>query len=154
MPNLSRNAAVAVATAGDMARTGARLVGRLTGAQRKGRRDDPERWLGVTVQRPPEEVAVHGPDVPEPLRRLGTSVELRTKPAPGDRGTELYARPLASGAGPGAARGDVREALREAKALLETGEVMRPDAPPTTNPGPAGRVLSLVDRTGMKEGRL
>lgn len=154
MPNLSRNAAVAVATAGDMARTGARLVGRLTRAQRKERRDDPGRWLGVTVQRRPEDVPVQGPDVPEPLRRLGSTVELRAKAAPADRGTELYARPLASGAGAREARGEVRRALREAKALLETGEVMKADAPATTHPGPIGRVLSLVDRTGMKEGRL
>jgi hypothetical protein len=153
MPDLSRNAAVAVATVADAARTGVRLVGRLTGGSRT-RRDSPGRWLGVTVLRAPEEVAVSGPDAPEPLRRLGTAVELRVKPAPGDRGAELYARPLATGTADSDRRRELRAALREAKALLETGEVVRPSGPSTTRPGPAGRVLAAVDRAAQGEGRL
>ena len=153
MPNLSRNAAVAVATAAGVARTGARLVGRLTGVQKK-QRDDPGRWLGVTVLRSPEDVRVSGPDAPEPLRRLGSSVELRVEPAPADRGTELYARPLPAGSPDPDRRREVRAALREAKALLETGEVVWASGPSTTRPGPAGRVLSAVDRVAQGEGRL
>jgi hypothetical protein len=170
MSSLTRNAAVAVGTVGEVARTGARLIGRLTGGAQHPR-EDPQRWLGVTVLRPPAEVPVEGPDVPEPLRRLGASVELRAQPAPGDRGTELYARPRTAGAldtaaagapdtaGSGAAdqreaRRALRTALREAKALLETGEVVRADAPATTHPGPAGRVLAALDRIGQGEGRL
>ncbi len=153
MSNLSRNAAVAVTTATGMARTGVRLVGRLTGLQKK-ERDEPARWLGVTVQRSPEEVRVSGPDAPEPLRRLGSSVELRVQPAPADRGTELYARPLPTGPTGGDRRREVRAALREAKALLETGEVVPTPGPSTTHPGPAGRVLSAVDRGAQGEGRL
>jgi hypothetical protein len=156
MSSLTRNAAVAVGTVGEVARTGARLVGRLTGGAQHPR-EDPQRWLGVTVQRPPAEVPVEGPDVPEPLRRLGASVELRAQPAPGDRGTELYARPRTAGSSAAEqreARRALRTALREAKALLETGEVVRADAPSTTHPGPAGRVLAALDRIAQGEGRL
>ena len=155
MSNLSRNAAVAVTTATEMARTGARLVGRLASRQQTQRRDEPRRWLGVTVLRSPAEVVVSGPGAPEPLRRLGSSVELRVQPAPGDRGTEIYARPLptTTTTDPDRRR-EVRAALREAKALLETGEVVRASGPSTTRPGPAGRVLSAVDRVAQGEGRL
>jgi len=48
----------------------------------------------------------------------------------------------------------VRAALREAKALLETGEVVPTPGPATTHPGPAGRVLAAVDRDAQGEGRL
>ena len=154
MSNLSRNAAVAVTTATEMARTGARLVGRLATRQQTQRRDEPRRWLGVTVLRSPAEVVVSGPEAPEPLRRLGTSVELRVQPAPGDRGTELYARPIPTTTADPDRRREVRAALREAKALLETGEVVPTPGPATTHPGPAGRALAAVDRDAQGEGRL
>ena len=34
------------------------------------------------------------------------------------------------------------------------GEVVRPDAPPTTHPGPRGRVLAALDRRAQGAGRL
>jgi hypothetical protein len=108
----------------------------------------------VTVLRSPAEVVVSGPEAPEPLRRLGTSVELRVQPAPGDRGTELYARPIPTTTADPDRRREVRAALREAKALLETGEVVPTPGPATTHPGPAGRVLAAVDRDAQGEGRL
>jgi hypothetical protein len=55
-------------------------------------------------------------------------------------------RERSAGDGGGGSAGRLRKALREAKALLETGEVMRPDAPATTRPTPAGRVLCAVTR--------
>ena len=84
------------------------------------------------------------------------------QPAPGDRGTELYARPTSAPPSPGlAARlvgqdalAPVRVALREAKALVETGEVVRNDPERTPHPGPAGRLLQAVDRAGQGAGRL
>ncbi|HEX2317090.1 MAG TPA: hypothetical protein VHJ17_25315, partial [Thermomonospora sp.] len=48
----------------------------------------------------------------------------------------------------------VRSALREAKSLVETGEVVLPDAPPTTRPTPGGKVLDLATRRAGGEGRL
>jgi hypothetical protein len=55
--------------------------------------DVPARWEVVTVDRPPEQVLPDG-RWPDPLRGLDGAVEVRVRPAPGDRGTELAARPL------------------------------------------------------------
>ena len=99
------------------------------------------RWRAVTVNRPPEEVMPDGP--PGPLAELGDRVEVEVRPAPGGRGSELRARlrtPEPTGAASAAARlsGNdprqrVRAALREAKQLIEVGEVLRVD------PAPHGR---------------
>lgn len=98
---------------------------------------DVRRWQVVTVHRPREEVLVDG-RLPEPLARLGDGVEVRVRPAPGDRGTELAARLRGDGnrlTGMAAhVTGDdprlvVRESLRQSKQLAETGELLRPDRP-------------------------
>lgn len=52
-----------------------------------------DRWHVVTVNRPPEEVSSEG-RLPDPLAELGDKIEVQTRPAPGDRGTELAARLL------------------------------------------------------------
>lgn len=92
-------------------------------------------WEVVTVDRPPAQVLPDG-RWPEPLRRLDGVVEVRVRPAPGDRGTELAARPLARAAvTAGLAAhlvGDdprllVRRTLRQVKQRVETGEVLRAD---------------------------
>ena len=122
-----------------------------------------DRWHSVTVNRPPEEVAPEG-RLPEPLAGLGDAVEVRLRPAPGGRGTELAAR-LRDGApaGPGAAvariagkdpRQEVRAALRQSKQLLETGEVLSPDEPPTTRRTLRSLPLELATRRARGEGRL
>lgn len=121
------------------AAVGAAAVRALTAPRRVGWPDGgdgrPARWQVVTVDRPPGQVLPEG-RWPEPLRRLGDAVQVRVRPAPGDRGTELAARPRpGAGPPPGLAVhlvGDdpgrlVRQALREAKQLAETGEVLRPD---------------------------
>lgn len=124
---------------------------------------DRARWRVVTVNRPPEDVAPDG-RVPEPLGELGDSVEVEIRRAPGDRGTELAAR-LRAGepTGPSAAvaritgddpRQAVRTALREAKQLIETGEVLSPHQPPTTERTLLGRPLELATRRARGEGRL
>ncbi|CAL9337936.1 hypothetical protein SUDANB6_00210 [Streptomyces sp. enrichment culture] len=130
---------------------------------RPGGRPD-NRWLTVTVNRPVTEV---GPEEkpPPPLDRFGDSVDVRIRPAPGDRGTELAVRPAgpATGGTPSSVparlagkdpRQELRLALREAKALLETGEVLLPDAPPTTRPTPAGKLIGLLGRRSGGEGVL
>ncbi|MFZ4152119.1 hypothetical protein [Streptomyces pseudogriseolus] len=122
-----------------------------------------DRWLTVTVNLPEEDVRQDG-KLPEPLERLADRVDVRTRPAPGDRGTELAAR-LKEPTSPASAsvparlagqdpRQEVRRALREAKALLETGEVMLPDTPPTTRPTPGGRLVGLFSRRSGGEGVL
>ena len=122
-----------------------------------------DRWYTVTVNRPPEEVAPTG-RLPEPLTRLGDAVEVRIRPAPGGRGTELAARPRnggPSGLGGAVARAAgsdprqaVRTALRQAKQLAETGEVLEPDTPPTSRRTLRNLPLELATRRARGEGRL
>jgi hypothetical protein len=122
-----------------------------------------DRWHTVTVNRPPEEVAPDG-RLPEPLAGLGDAVEVRIRPAPGGRGTELAARPRTrtpSGLGGAVARAAgndprqaVRTALRQAKQLAETGEVLEPDTPPTTRRTLRNLPLELATRRARGEGRL
>jgi uncharacterized membrane protein len=122
------------------------------------------RWLTVTVNRKPDEVTAEMDEL-DPVRRLGDRVELRVQPAPADKGTEVLARPreqVPAGAGGAAARiaGDdprqeVRLALRQAKSLLETGEVLRPTSQGSTHPPtPAGKLLDLLIGRSRGEGRL
>jgi hypothetical protein len=136
----------------------------LTSRRTKARAErEASRWLMVTINRRPEEVVPDG-QLPEPLARLGESIEVQVREAPGDRGTELGARPLMpvstgieevmarlGGEDP---RHVVRRALRESKCLIETGEVLRPDEPPTTRPTPTGRLLDLATQRAGGEGRL
>ncbi|MGY0004594.1 hypothetical protein [Micromonospora sp. I033] len=106
----------------------------------------PGRWQVVTVAGRPDEVLPSG-RWPEPLRPLDGAVELSARPAPGGRGTELAARlPGGGPALPGLAAhllGDdpgrfLRRLLREAKQLVETGEVLRADRSRLDRPGGAG----------------
>ncbi|MFU8872964.1 hypothetical protein [Micromonospora sp. SL4-19] len=106
----------------------------------------PGRWQVVTVAGRPEEV-LPGGRWPEPLRRLDGAVEVEAGPAPGGRGTELAVRPRGGEPElPGLAAhlvGDdpgrfLRQVLREAKQLAETGEVLRADRSRLDRPGVAG----------------
>ena len=109
----------------------------------------------VTIDRAPAEVAPGG-RLPEPIAQLGDGVEVTVRPAPGGRGTELAAR-LRRDEPDGLAgltarlsgedrRGAVRSALRQAKQLAETGEVLSPDRPATTRPPPVDRDRELPTR--------
>ena len=147
-------------------RTAARLAGNVVASNgrapnRNGNQQD--RWHVVTVNRSPEEISSEG-QLPGPLAELGDKIEVQTRSAPGDRGTEIAAR-LREPVPPGLSRlrarisGDdprqsLRRALREAKQLLETGEVLSPDKPPSTKPTPGGRLIGLATRRSWEEGRL
>jgi hypothetical protein len=121
-----------------------------------------DRWLTVTINRAPHDVRAD--ELPAPLREYGDRIETRIRPAPGDRGTELAVRlresePDAAYSVPARLAGtdprqDLRRALREAKALLEAGEVLRPDAPSTTHDTPGGRLVGLLSRRAGGEGVL
>jgi hypothetical protein len=106
-------------------------------------------WLAVTVNCSPDRLTPEE-SLPEPLGRLRDRVELRVRPAAGDKGTELLARPTAESL----SRADLRMALRQAKSLVETGLVIHPDSPGSAHPGPAGRLLGAVVGRARKEGRL
>ncbi|MFD5266319.1 hypothetical protein [Streptomyces sp. NPDC058335] len=121
-----------------------------------------DRWLTVTINRGPSDIQ---PDkLPAPLQEYGDRIETRIHPAPGGRGTELAVRlretqPGTSGSVPARLAGqdprqNLRRALREAKALLEAGEVLRPDVPPTTHDTPGGRLVGLLTRRAGGEGVL
>jgi hypothetical protein len=100
------------------------------------------RWLVVTINRTPEEVAPDG-QLPAMLAELGNAVEVELRPAPRGQGTELAARPIGdalptvgllsqepSAQDPRAA---LRQVLRQVKQLAEVGEVLRAE------PRPEGR---------------
>ncbi|MBY4036913.1 hypothetical protein HQO38_17570 [Rhodococcus fascians] len=129
---------------------------------------DPEprsRWRSVTINKSPQEVMPDG-RVPEPLAALGDRVEVQARKAPGDKGTELAARlrqPEPSGLGSIGARvsGDdprqqIRAALRQAKQLIEVGEVLRVDPAPhgTRTETPTGKLVELTTRRAGGEGVL
>ncbi|SDS44498.1 hypothetical protein SAMN04488543_1741 [Friedmanniella luteola] len=135
-------------------------------AGRAGEAAEPRsRWRAVTINRSPEDVM---PDdrVPAPLDELGDLVEVEVRPAPGGRGSELRARLRSSepqGAASAAARlsGDdprqrVRAALREAKQLIEVGEVLRVDPAPHGHraPTPTGKLVELATQRAAGEGVL
>ena len=119
------------------------------------------RWRSVTIMRSPDEIAPGGV-YPQPLQELGDDVELRLQPAPGDKGTELSARLREEPSGlVRRLRGDdprlaVRAALREAKQLVEVGEVLRLDPAPHGKRGhtPVGAVLGAVTGRAGQEGVL
>jgi hypothetical protein len=151
-------AAAGMAAAGAMA--GARLAGRPLIAFR----DDPprNRWLMVTINCPPDRLSPG--DLPAPVAALRDRAEVTVRRAPGDRGTELGLRlhepPPAglaglaarlSGADP---RQEVRSALRDAKSLIETGEVIKPTEPPTSRQTLLSKPLELAIRRSAGEGRL
>ena len=85
----------------------------------------PEGWKAVTVLGEARDFESGG--YPEPLARLAESLEIRIDPAPGDKGFEVHAR-VREGADPGVDDDPgkaLRAALRDAKQIFETGEVLR-----------------------------
>lgn len=93
----------------------------------------PQGWKAVTVLGEPGDFALDG--YPEPLRRLAGALEIRIDPAPGDKGFEVHARVRERDGFPtdGDPEAALRAALRDAKQLFETGEVLR------ATPRPHGR---------------
>lgn len=128
-------AAVAVGATG----VAAGLVARsLVRQQHDGDADGrhPDGWKAVTVLGDPDAFAAGG--YPEPLRRIAEALELRIEQAPGDKGFEVHARVRDGRAARKAIDGDdpdrvLRAALRDAKQVFETGEVLR------ATPRPHGR---------------
>ncbi|MGH3381521.1 MAG: hypothetical protein ACRDP6_43005 [Actinoallomurus sp.] len=117
------------------------------------------RWIMVTVNCAPQRLASRA-DLPEPITRLGDAVDIKICPAPGDRGTELGARlrdlPRTKIAGMVTRRPEenphrmVERALREAKAIIEAGEALRPDWPPA-GPAQVGKLLEFAGRRGGRQ---
>jgi hypothetical protein len=116
-------------------------------------------WLAVTLLREPSDVDTA--DLPAPLAEFGDRIEVRVRPAPGGKGTELAARlrdqpssgPLSRIAGKDP-QADLRSALRRAKQLIEVGEVLAVDPAPhgkrTATPG--GALLEAWTKVAPKAG--
>lgn len=120
-------------------------------------------WLSVSIYREPTEI--DATSLPAPLAAYGDSIETRIRPAPGGKGTELAARLTrrSSGRASGPARvtgsdpqGDLRSALRQAKQLIEVGEVLAVDPTPhgKRNATPAGAALEAATKRAPKGGVL
>lgn len=124
-------------------------TGRTTG-------DDERRWQVATINRPPEEVAPDG-HYPPPLAELGDAVEIRTGAAPGARGTELAAR---ARQGRGMRRRprpqEIRRAVRDAKEILEVGEILRNEPRPhgKRSATPAGWFVDRAEKHARGGGNL
>lgn len=116
-------------------------------------------WLAVTVFRAPSEIDTA--ELPAPLADFGDRIEVRVRPAAGDKGTELSARlrDRPSSGAPSRLSGkdpqaDLRSALRQAKQILEVGEVLAVDpAPHGKRPAtPTGALLETWTRQAPKAG--
>ena len=110
-------------------------------------RQEPRRHA-VTVYRPVDRIRRDG-RLPSPLTDLGDGIEVEIRPAPGDRGTEIYARSRGE-----VSEGAVRRALRDTRSLLEAGDVLLPDGPPTTRPTLLNKGLRAITRQGREGGLL
>ncbi|TPW77511.1 hypothetical protein [Schumannella soli] len=152
-------AALAVAVIGAAGAATASLVVRRAGGD--DRDDDGRtRWNRVTILG--AEGLFEATQPPSPLDELGDAIEWRVDVAPGDRGVELAARPSAATATgddrrqSGPSRDDVHRALREAKQLIEIGEVTRRDPAPEGHrrATPAGAVVDELSRRSGGKGVL
>jgi hypothetical protein len=119
------------AIAATAAGAAARALNRLRRRSRRGAGppETPSGWQVVTVNRSRAELMPQG-RLPAPLAALGASVEVRLRDAPGARGTELGARPQAGRPDGAVPEVVIAAALREAKQLAETGEVLSADGGP------------------------
>ncbi|WP_165959906.1 hypothetical protein [Nonomuraea longispora] len=120
----ARKGRTAVLVAGAAAVAGIALVRAARSAP-----PNPDGWFAVTVETEPSRLT--GPDRPDELARLSERHEVRIKPAPGGRGSEIAVRE---------ADGETRDRVRKLKQLLETGEVLLVDQQPEGHRTPLGRV--------------
>ena len=86
----------------------------------------PQGWKAVTVLGDADDFQSGG-RYPEPLQRVAEAFEIRLEPAPGDKGFEVHARVRDGADVPGDddPGKTLRAALRDAKQVFETGEVLR-----------------------------
>jgi hypothetical protein len=138
------------------------LVARSLVRQREESEGDgrhPEGWKSVTVLGDAGRFAPGS--YPAPLQRLADLLEIRTQTAPGDKGFEVHAR-IREGADVTAVLGDddpeqaLRAALRDAKQVIETGEVLRAKPRPHGHrpPTPLGALVDKAEDDAKGEGVL
>jgi hypothetical protein len=134
-------AVLAAAAAAALGSTTYRIISRRrSGGASTGRRHV------ITVNRPLAEIAEV---LPEPLTAFDGALEVQLRPAPADRGTEIFVRAV-DGA---VSDGDIRRLLRESRSLLEVGDVLQPGGPTTTATA-LNRPLRTATRNGREGGLL
>jgi hypothetical protein len=148
------------AVASRAARAGGTLVRQVRPTNRPADAGQPASgWLAVTVFREPSEMETV--ELPAPLAELGDQIEVRIRPAPDGKGTELAARLRDRESGTASDRltgtdgqADVRSALRRAKQLIEVGEVLAVDPAPhgKRTPTPGGALLEAWTKVAPKAG--
>jgi hypothetical protein len=117
-------------------------------------------WLAVTVLAAASDL--DPAKLPEPLAEFGERIEVRIRPAADDKGTELAARlrdqqgsdsPVGRLAGSDP-QAELRSALRQAKQLIEVGEVLAVDPAPhgDRTPTPGGLLLEAWTKVAPKAG--
>jgi hypothetical protein len=119
----------------------------------------PEGWKAVTILGNVEAFSQNG--YPEPLQRIAEVLEIRLDSAPGDKGFEVHAR-LRDGADATTVIGDddpdraLRAALRDAKQLFETGEILHATPRPHGHrpSTPSGAVVDNAEKNAKGEGVL
>ncbi|WP_146078178.1 hypothetical protein [Subtercola sp. Z020] len=129
--------------------------------QQSGEGEPASRWRSVTVILPLDEVAPGG-SLPGSLTTWGPDVETRVRRAPGDKGTEISARFRRSASADRSKRAEgdrarrLRRSLREAKQLIEVGEILRVDPTPhgRRKATPMGAVVEFATDRGAEEGLL
>lgn len=120
-------------------------------------------WLVVSIDREPTEI--DAASLPAPLAAYGNRIETRVRPAADGKGAELAVRltqrPSGSASAPARLagkdpQGGLRSALREAKQLIEVGEVLRVDPAPhgKRNATPAGAALEAATKRAPEGGVL
>ena len=122
-----------------------------------------ERWRAVTVLASPDVISRDG-EYPAPLQAVAEFLDVRTSPAPDGVSTELRARlKPAKTAAEGirkltglAPESAIRTALRDAKQIVETGEVLRvlprPEGHRPATPG--GVLVDLAEQRAKGKGVL
>lgn len=146
----TKAAVAAAATVGTGLAARAVRAGRRARGRQVGSGGSPRLPLAVTVARPQDEVSAH-PAV-EALRAGDLEVLLST--APGSRGTEVRLRPRPESSWDDVDPGAARLALREAKSLVECGDVVEPTSPGNARTTPLNVVLADTTDHAREEGRL
>lgn len=116
----------------------------LVGLQSRKHRSS-TRSYAVVVNLDEDKLCPQGEHLTPPLERLAEFAEVRLRRAPNGRGTQVLAVARRSGV-------DVRARLREAKQLLETGEVLWSDPWPAARDAAAQRTTRWVDQALARGG--
>lgn len=118
-----------------MAASGAGCVaGVVVMARRRGRIAEKGRAYGVVINRPREELCSDGSQLTPPLANLTEHARITVTPTAEGRGSQVLAVTHERSF-------DVRGALRSAKQIVETGEVLRAPLEPAAR-GPVGTWLT------------